>query len=338
MKRATNLFAGILLGLTLVSATAQAETVLRFSNWVPPTHPLTTGAFKVWAKKIATATEGRVKVNLTPPLGKPPAHFDLVKSGAADIAWGVHGYTIDRFQLEYGIMLPFYAKSATAASVAFWRTHKKFFAQAKEHAGVKLLGLDAHGPAMVFTTKQRIRSLGDMKNLKIRIGGGIVSDISKALDVTPFFAPAPKAYEVLSKGVADGIFFPAESVASFKIDKIIKNALIIPGGLYRSTNYIIMNQAKWDSLSKPDQDAVESVSGEALARLMGSVWDAADEVGHKAMQASGTDVHVVKGPFLAELTAKLAHLEAAWIARAAKQGVDGRAALDFFKAEIAKLD
>ncbi|MBT3917404.1 MAG: TRAP transporter substrate-binding protein [Rhodospirillaceae bacterium] len=328
----------MLIGLALVPGAAQAETVLRFSNWIPPTHPLTTNAFSVWAKKIETATKGRVKVNLTPPLGKPPAHYDLVKSGVADIAWGVHGYNIDRFTLEYGMMLPFYAKTATASSIAFWRTNEKFFAKAKEYAGVKLMGLDVHGPAMVFTTKKRIRTLADMKNLKIRIGGGIISDISKALNVTPFFAPAPKAYEVLSKGVADGIFFPAESVASFKIDKIIKNALIIPGGLYRSSNYIIMNQAKWNSLSKQDQAAINSVSGEALARLMGSVWDAADKVGHKAMQKNGINVYEVKGPFLAEMTKKLAHLEAAWIARAKKQGVDGRAALAFYKAEIAKLE
>jgi TRAP-type C4-dicarboxylate transport system substrate-binding protein len=338
MKRATRFLGSMLIGLALMPVAAQAETVLRFSNWLPPTHPLTTEAFATWATKIGDATEGRVKVLLTPPLGKPPAHYDLVKSGVTDIAWGVHGYNIDRFPLEYGLMLPFYAKTATASSIAMWRTNEKFFAKANEYAGVKLLGLDVHGPAMVFTTKARIRSVADMKNLKIRIGGGIISDIAKALDVTPFFAPAPKAYEVLSKGVADGIFFPAESVASFKIDKIIKNVLMVPGGLYRSSNYIIMNQAKWNSLSKQDQDAINSVSGEALAKLMGNVWDAADKVGLKAMQTNGMDVHVADGPFLTDMSARMAHLETAWIKRANKQGIDGQAALDFYKAEIAKME
>jgi TRAP-type C4-dicarboxylate transport system substrate-binding protein len=89
--------------------------------------------------------------------------------------------------------------------------------------------------------------------------------------VVPFFAPAPKAYEVFSKGVADGIFFPAESITSFKIDKVIKYALKIPGGLYRSSNFLIMNNAIWDGLSKANQMALDSVSGKNLAHLMGQV-------------------------------------------------------------------
>ena len=110
---------------------------------------------------------------IIPPLGKPPAHFDLARKGVTDIAWGVHGYTIDRFPLEYGSMLPFYSNSAKAASVALWRTYEKYFAKFKAYADVKLLGLDVHGPAMIFTTKKKIRSVADMKNLKIRVGGGI---------------------------------------------------------------------------------------------------------------------------------------------------------------------
>lgn len=335
MRRWLLLIWGMLLATITVSA-AQAQTVLRFSNWLPPTHPLSTDGFAVWASNVEKATEGRVKVVLLPPLGKPDSHFDLVKSGVADIAWSVHGYTIDRFPLEYGIMLPFLADNSAAASVAFWRTHEKFFSSANEYDGVKLLGLDVHGPAQMFTTSRQIRSLEDMKNLKIRIGGGIISDISKALEVTPFFAPAPKAYEVLSKGVADGIFFPAESVAGFKIDKIVKHAVFVPGGLYRSSNYLIMNKAKWDSLSKEDQTAIESVSGEAFARLLGNVWDEADKLGRKALEANGADIYVVEGEFLTEIKSKLSHLEADWIERAAKQGVDGRSALEYYRSEIAR--
>src|SRR5690606_39911030 len=116
---------------------AQAQTVLRFSNWLPPTHPLSTDGFAVWASNVEKATEGRVKLVLLPPLGKPDSHFDLVKSGVAGIAWSVHGYTIDPFPLEYGIMLPFLADNSAAASVAFWRTHEKFFFSANEYDSVK---------------------------------------------------------------------------------------------------------------------------------------------------------------------------------------------------------
>ncbi len=103
---------------------------------------------------------------IIPPLGKPPAHFDLARKGVTDIAWGIHGYTLDRFPLEYCSMLPFYSNSAKAASVALWRTYEKYFAKFKAYTDVKLLGLDVHGPAMIFTTKKKIRSVADMKNIK----------------------------------------------------------------------------------------------------------------------------------------------------------------------------
>jgi TRAP-type C4-dicarboxylate transport system substrate-binding protein len=334
MKKATICFFGILAVLITLVPTVQAETKLRFSNWVPPTHPLTTNAFKVWVKKVSSATKGQVKIGIIPPLGKPPAHFDLARKGVTDIAWGVHGYTIDRFPLEYGSMLPFYSNSAKAASVALWRTYEKYFAKFKAYADVKLLGLDVHGPAMIFTTKKKIRSVADMKNLKIRVGGGIISEIGKNLGVVPFFAPAPKAYEVLSKGVADGIFFPAESIASMKIDKVIKYALKFPGGLYRSSNFLIMNKAKWDGLSKANQMALDSVSGENLARLIGQVWDAADKVGQMAMKKNNIDVHVASGTMLADIKAKLAHLENGWVERANKLGVNGRVALNYYRSQI----
>ena len=37
-----------------------------------------------------------------------------------------------------------------------------------------------------------------------------------------------------------------------------------------------MNEDKWNKLSKQDQDAITSVSGEPLALLAGKAWDATD--------------------------------------------------------------
>lgn len=342
MRRISTTFATILatggLSLALAAEPAAAQTILRFSNWVPPRHPISTGIFAVWARNVEQATSGRVKVEILSALGKPPAHYDLVKSGVADVAMAVHSYTADRFPLTYGAELPFYANTSRAASIAYWRMHERFLAPAGEHGEVKLVGVWVHGPAMIFTVSKPVHALADLRGLKIRVAGGITQDIAEALGTTPFFAPATQAYEVLSKGVADGIFFPAESVASFKIDRILKHALVVPGGLYRSSQYMVMNRGKWDALSAADRTAIDRVSGEALAALAGDVWDEADRVGMEAIRAAGAEVQEVRGAFLDELKSRLTPLEKAWLDRVRATGVDGAAALGFYRTEIGKLE
>ena len=62
-----------------------------------------------------------------------------------------------------------------------------------------------------------------------------------------------------------------------------------------------MNQDKWDKLSKQDQDAIMSVSGEALARLAGKAWDAADKVGLDAMKAANVQIIEASPAFVADV-------------------------------------
>ena len=55
--------------------------------------------------------------------------------------------------------------------------------------------------------------------MKIRSGGGISEEVANALGASAFVKPAPESYELLSSGVADGTFFPLESIISFKLDR-----------------------------------------------------------------------------------------------------------------------
>ena len=128
-------------------------------------------------------------------------------------------------------------------------------------------------------TKKPIKSLAEFKGQKIRTGGGIAEAVANALGASAFVKPAPESYELLNSGVADGVFFPFESIVSFKLDKVIGQATVFPGGLYSSAFGFFMNEDKWNKLSKQDQDIIEKMSGEAAARRNGKSWDNADKVG-----------------------------------------------------------
>ena len=326
----------LLLGLGPV--TASAQTTLTMSSWVGPTHLLTRDVLQVWAANVEKATNGRVKFQMLPKHpSAPPGTFDAVRDGLVDVSYVTASYTPARHPLPLLAELPGAGATAEINSVAFSRIHWKYLQAANEYKGVKLLGVWTHGPGQMFTVKKPVTSVADLAGMKIRSGGGISEAAAKALGASPLVKPAPESYEILSAGIADGTFFPAESVKSFNLDKVVKYATFFPGGFYSSSFGFFMNQEKWDKLSKQDQDAILSVSGEALARLAGKAWDAADKVGLETMKAANVQITEASPAFVADVRRLTAPLAQEWIKSANAKGVDGQKAYDEFHAELKKV-
>jgi TRAP-type C4-dicarboxylate transport system substrate-binding protein len=323
----------------LVASTAAAQVTLNASSWVSPAHPITAGILVPLCQDIEKATSGRVKCNVLPkaPVG-PPQTFDAVRDGLMDLSFSVHGYTPGRFALTDAAEFPFMGDTAEVTAVAYERIYQRMLVKADEHKGVVLLSVFTHGPGQMYNTKRAITDLKDLDGLKIRVGGGVVNDITKALGAVPMLKPAPESYELLSSGIADGVFFPKESPLSFKLVPLIKYVTYVPGGLYNTSFAWIANPAKWNSISAADRKAIQPLLGEALARRSGKVWDAADAKGEAAVRAANIPVVVASPKLIAEIKAKTGTLEREWIEKKAKpKGVDGAAVLKALRAEIAAL-
>ncbi len=321
-------------------APAAAQVTLNASSWVPPAHPITATMLVPLCDDIAKATAGRVKCNVLPkaPVA-PPQTFDAVKDGVIDLSYTVHGYTPGRFALTDAPEFPFSSgDSAEVTCVAWQRIYERMLAKVDEHKGNVTLSVFTHGPGQMYNTKRAINALKDLEGLKIRIGGGLVNDITKALGAVPMLKPAPESYELLSSGVADGVFFPKESPLSFKLIPLIKHATYVPGGLYNVSFVWIANPAKWNSIPAADRKLIEPLLGEALARRSGKAWDAADAKGEAALREAKVPIVVASPQMIAEIKAKTAPLEQQWIETKAKsKGVDGAAVLKALRAEIASL-
>ena len=317
---------------------AQAQTVLTASSWVPPTHGLTV-AQKEWCETLASKTSNRVRCNILPRAVTPaPGTFDAVKNGLVDLSFTVHGYTPGRFVLTQMAEFPFLGDRAEPISVAFNRVASKHPEFVAEHQGVKVLSFFTHGPGIVFNTKKPIARVEDLSGLKFRVGGGMVNEISKQLDMNVTLKPAPDSYELLSSGVMDGTLFPAESTDSFKIDKIIKHATQFPGGLYNTSFVFMMNPVKYNALSAEDKKIVDELSGEYAARLFGKAWDRVDEIALANMQKNGVKVIKADNAFISAVTVRVNKLERDWAQGASAKGLKNPSAvLSDFRAEIAKL-
>ena len=321
---------GLAFGLFLITPTLFAQEVLNISSWAPPTHHINNVVWPTWGKWVEEATEGRVTTKIEYNLASPLKQFELVRDGVADAAWIFHGYNT-RYVATQAVEMPNLGTSAEAASVAYWRVHQKHLAKADEHRGVTLIGLTSHGPA-VIQTKAPLNSLDDLSGQKIRVPGGVGSLVGKALGVTAVKLPAPKVYEALSSGVADGIFMPIETQKSFRLKEVVPHVTIMPGGLYYGSFAFIMNSDFLAGLSETDRNAVMSVSGEKLAKLAGQQWDAADVAGLAAAKKAGTTITTASAEMHKKYLAIMAPIEAQWIERANNIGIDGKAALEELRA------
>lgn len=312
---------------TLLTGTLPAaETTLIISSWAPPTHVINSVVWPSWGALIEEATEGRVTTKIEYDLGPPPAQMDLIRDGAADVTWMFHGYNPGRFVLTQAIELPGLGATAEAASVAYWQIHEKYFAPANEHEGVTVMGITSHGPGIIHT-KQPISQLEDLKGLKIRIGGGVSANVGELLGVVGVQVPAPKVYETLAQGVADGVFMPMETKKSFRLKEVAPYSMIMPGGLYYGSFAIVMNTDRLQSLDEKDQAAIWRVSGEVLSRILGKAWDDADRIGQEDAIASGNTIITASDAVAEQYRQLVAPLDQAWIEAANAKGVDGAAAL-----------
>ena len=318
------------------AATALAETVtLRMSTWLPPQHHLVADTLPTWIKAIDEASGGTLKINIDPaPIAKPPAQYDIVRDGAADMSYHVVAYTPGPFEILRGAELPFLSPNAEIGSQAAYDWYDRNIGFDKEFKDVKVVTIFVHGPGAVHS-KNPIEKLEDLQGVKLRVGGGGVR-MAEALGATPVAMPAPQAYEAIQKGVADGAMFPYEAIRGFKLGELVDNHLTIAGGLYTTPFAVMMNRAKWDGLSDEHKKVLTDLGGVAGAKILGAGWDRADAAGLEAAKAQNGTVRELSDEERARWAEKIAFMNEDWIKKANDAGLDGKALLDDLKATMEK--
>lgn len=330
--------AAALLALFGWSATAGAQTKLLVSLFFAPSHPIYSQVIVPWAKDVEKATNGEVKVEFSPSsLAPPPGQLDLVTKGIADVAIQFSGVVPNRLTLaligeQFGPIT-----TSQAMSLALWRTHKKFFEPANEYKGLKLISLVAFPAQRFYTVKEPITSIEQLKRSKVAVTPGTLAKAYGSVTSGVVAVPAVRFFELVSKGTVDAFVVTPIEIYGFNLIHGTKYAMRFKDtGTVVGTFALVMNEGKWKSLSKPQQEAIEGLSGEAFAKRM-SLLDEAAEAANK--QARGDGVQFIDAPsgFNEEIKKAFAFTTEEWIGEAKKRGVDGRAALEFYRAEHTRL-
>ncbi len=328
MRKMNKLILGASIAMMTVTASPQvmAEKIMRVGSWLPPSHNMNAEVLPTWGKWIEEATEGRVKIKVEYPGGHPKAFLDQVQDGVFDAGWTYHGYFPGRFKLTKIVELPGLGADAEAASIAHWRINEKYLAKAGEHKGITLGALFTHGPGQIHL-REPVSNLNDLKGKKIRIGGGIQTDIAKRLMITGVAAPGSKVYEILSQGVADGVFMPMGEKQSLRLKEVAPFTLKFPNGMYLGSFGVFLNPDFLASLSAKDRNAIMAVSGEKLSGMAGKSWAEAAHRGEADARKSGNTIMDASPAIMKDFNNRVADMEANWIKDAKSRGVDVKAAL-----------
>jgi len=247
-------------------------------------------ALQPWVKQVEAATNGRVKINIYPSqtLSKGKDNWNAVKAGIADIGWCFHGYWPGMTSLADVISLPALPfTSAEKGSAVLWKLYKKFPSIQRQFQDNHVLLLYTSNPYILITTKKQVKTLEDLRGLKIRMTGGPPTEQMKALGGVPMMIPMPGNYIALQKGVTDGMGAPWEAILGFRLYEVVKYYTEVPfPAVYFS---IAFNKNKWNSLPGDIQDAIMSVSELKGSKFWGrNFFDTAKD---GVFQKSGVEIN-----------------------------------------------
>ena len=195
-----------------------------------------------------------------------------------------------------------------------------------EHKGIKVLMLFTHQPGSVHTTKKPIRSLDDLKGMRIRFSNPTIRELVAALGATPVGVPPPDQVEQLQKGTIDGVFIDYGGAGiAFKMGGVVKYTTELYS--YVSSFGLGMNEDFWNKLS-PDLKKLVMDTTTGKEKEIGEAWDALDVPGKKALMDGGGEAIKLSAADTAKIRAVGAQVSETLIKGYEAKGMPARAVYD----------
>jgi TRAP-type C4-dicarboxylate transport system substrate-binding protein len=324
------IFLAICVGLSFSSIgalNAHAETVkLTYSNFFPPGH-IQSKLAEAWCKEVEKRTNGEVVVEYYPgqTLTKARQVYDGVVEGLSDVGFSVLAYTRGRFPVMAAVDLPLGYTSGTVATKVVNAVYNKF--KPKELMDTQVMYLHAHGPGLIHTKGKAVRKLEDMKGLKFR-GHGTSALVVKALGGTPVPKPMPETYQMLQKGVVEGAVYPFEANKGWKLGEVTNFCTASFSAAYTTSFFVVMNKAKWNSLSAANQKIITQINTE-WADKHGEAWDTSDAQGIVFFLNQGSEIIGLDVKEAERWKKAVAPIISDYAADMTKKGFNGNELVDF---------
>ncbi|MCB9957486.1 MAG: TRAP transporter substrate-binding protein [Rhodospirillaceae bacterium] len=329
INRAMLATAGGLIALAAAQPAAAQDVTLTFAHFWPAVSATQTDLFEAWANRVSEESDGRIAVEIYPSaaLAAPPAQYEAVISGIADMTATVLGYTANRFPLTQVVELPGISRDAAHGSCILQGLYDEGLLDS-EFEDTHPLFLFTHGPGHIHTTDVLVQEPSDLAGLRIRRPTTVVASLLEGLGAQPVGMPAPESYTAMQRGVIDGVALPWEGAFVFRLNELATNHTEV-GGLYTLAFVVTMNRDVYEGLPDDLRAVIDDNTGSEWSQTAASVFDALDVRGRADAEERGHTIYTVEGGI--ENPAWQPLLQGAaesYVAELEAQGLPGQAVYD----------
>ena len=159
----------------------------------------------------------------------------------------------------------------------------------RKKTGIVSLSMYDDGFRWIWTSKKPIRSLEDMRGLKIRTPPGVplLSDIFKAMEADPVPLPWNDIYTAMQTSVVEGFDSPAEAVMGAKFTEVSKYAMTSTY-LYSCSNFFITEKAL--NMMTPYEKEIFLNAEKTMAEKARALFDTTQNEYKKVLKSTGVVV------------------------------------------------
>ena len=334
MTRIRDLLVTIAALLSLSSAAfAEEPVLLRYGDPGPPTASIHTDLIAPWAEKVNKEGAGAldVKVFVGYSLVNMVNTLDRVADGVADLAFCILGPVSSQFPKTLVATLPFEAQNAHEAGLALQRLYDEGII-ADEWKKVKPIAFGDFAN-LTYHTSAPVKTLDDLKGMKISVQGRIEGQTLEALGGTPITLPINEVYEALKRGTVVGaaIGWPAD--VDFKLTEVTKHHL--RESLGGASAVMIMNNNTYAKLAGKAKQVIDANIGTGYTNWFNKVIDDTEHRNIDKVQNKMKDQTVIRlsDQQRAQWKARIQPVIDNWV----KNTPDGAHVLAAFRKEVAAI-
>jgi TRAP-type C4-dicarboxylate transport system substrate-binding protein len=325
----------VVIFLLLARGTSEGIDLI-LSHAFPARHVQHRLMLEPFKKELEEKSKGRIKVTIHPggALAPAPAHYENIVAGAFDIGWTLQGYTPGRFPLSAIVEMPFLWSSAQEATRVFWQLFEELPALQNEYRDVKVLATWTHDLGQLYTTSKPVRTLEDLRGLKIRAPGPVQTSMLRALGAVPLNMPASEIYDALERGVVDGLVIGLSAIKGFRLEQLVKHATLAK--FYVATMIVAMNQQSYKKLSGEDRALIDSLTGRRMAMLGAKNYDDEAEDGLDALKKVKASIYQLTPAETEKWKQATGQMSKEWIKEMESKGLPGKQVYDKMLSLIGK--
>jgi TRAP-type transport system periplasmic protein len=320
--------------LTVLSATASAEEpiLLKYGDPGPPTASIHTDLIKPWSEKVTKESGGTldVKVFVGYSLVNMRNTLDRVQNGVADFAFCILGPVSSQFPKTLVATLPFEAENAHEAGLALQRLYDKGII-ADEWKSVKPIAFGVFAN-LTYHTVPPVKTLEDLKGVKISVQGRIAGQTLEALGGTAISLPINEVYAALQRGTIEGSAIGWPATVAFKLTDIVRNH--VRASLGGEDAIMIMNNKTYARLSGKAKRAIDDNIGTGYTNWFNKVIDDTEHENIAITEKMGNQtIHKLPPAEIARWKKRIEPVISDWV----KHTPDGAHVLAAFRKEIASI-